>query len=165
MLLTSLGSMSGDRRRRAVWIALLVALTGCRTRWPAAQPVSPGWNTVQSLAPGTEVRVQVGDEIHTGRIESVAPDALVLRVGKASMPFVRQDIERVYERVVVGSRKRVTNILLGVASWTALAGLMIAATETDHGKEVVRNCAVIGAVAGAIYPTRFYQERVVYIRR
>ena len=154
-----------DAMARLGSIVALAALAGCAARGPAVPPASPGWSTVQALPPGTEVRVETGGAIRRGRIESVALDALVLRVGKASQPIARRDIERVYERVVIGQGKRLANVLLGVVGWTVVAGVVIAAGDVDDGKaKAVGTAAAIGAVSGAVYPTRFYGERVIYIR-
>jgi hypothetical protein len=132
-----------------------------------AEPKSTqaNWESLKQLAPGQEVRVVLNDaKSYGGQFQSVSDDGIVLRLGKDSQTFERQNVLRVSTR---GKSHRGRNALIGLAVGAG-AGVVVgvASPELGQGKCAQGSCVdagtvsmvgfwggVLGAGLGAAIPT------------
>ena len=137
-----------------------------------AEPKSTqaNWESLKQLAPGQEVQVVLNDaKSYSGQFQSVSDDGIVLRLGKDSQTFERQNVLRVSTR---GKNHRGRNALIGLAVGAG-AGVIVAVAspELGTGKCAQGSCVdagtvsvvgflagVLGAGLGAVIPTRGWHD-------
>jgi hypothetical protein len=127
----------------------------------AAQVPSSGWNSVQAISPGTEVRVTSGGAMDVrGKLASTTDNSLTISLGRSQRSFSRAQIVSVAVKKT-GHRLRNTLIGLGVG---AAVGLVIGlATANQCEGEIT--CGLVGAtgpiggtVVGLVWPTGGWRE-------
>jgi hypothetical protein len=148
---------------RAVAIILASALVA------AAQSPEPGWNSVQALAAGAEVRVKLDSRTIRGQIQNVTGDALTLNSAKGQEAFTRQEVLSLSVKKK-GHRGRDTLIGLGAG---AAVGLVVGAVsdkqctgwcvfEISRGEAAAIGAILFGAIGTAvgalIIPTGGWRE-------
>jgi len=127
----------------------------------SAQTSVANWDTVKSLAAGTQVRVAAGTGTVRGRIDRTTDDAVTVTSGKGQETFDRQQVSVVWVQKP-GRRKR--NTLIGLAVGTGVGlGIGLAARAKHNQLMIVPNSAVtagftvagalIGTVVGVVIPT------------
>lgn len=128
----------------------------------AAQPLQrgPNWERVESLPPGSEIRVLLaGGKTLRGFLQSATSDSLAINATMSQEKLLRPDIRRVQLKRP-GHRGR--NTLIGLAVGTG--GGLAAGAAIDHagpdywfpnaGKAVFAPLgAIIGTVIGVAIPT------------
>jgi hypothetical protein len=133
----------------------------------AAEPKSTqaNWESLKQLVTGQEVRVVLNDaKSYSGQFQSVSDDGIMLRLGKDSRTFERQNVLRVSTR---GKGHRGRNALIGLAVGAG-AGVIVgvASPELGQGKCAQGSCinaesaalagfvgAAVGTGLGAVLPT------------
>ncbi|MGH9455598.1 MAG: hypothetical protein ACRD2O_16685 [Terriglobia bacterium] len=152
---------------------LLMQLMAVIPLGAAPLPVNANWNSLKQLAPGDEVKIAMKNmKSYKGKFQSVGDEAIVVRLGKRSQSFARQDVLRVSTK---GKSHRLRNTLIGAAigagaglgfgQWvdgTAGCGFICFASS-DAGKEIFTpSFAVVGAIVGAVLPARGWRWRDLY---
>jgi hypothetical protein len=130
-----------------------------------AQPLQNNWDNLRQLAQGQQIRIVLNDaKSYSGQFQSVTADGIVLRLGKDSQTFERQDVLRVSTR---GTSHRGRNALIGLAVGAGTGVIVgVASPELGQGKCAQGSCVdagavsipgfwggVLGAGLGAVIPT------------
>jgi hypothetical protein len=135
-----------------------------------AQSSQNNWDNLKQLAPGEQIRIVLNDaKSYSGQFQSVSDDGIVLRLGKDSQTFERQNVLRVSTR---GRGHRGRNALIGLAVGAG-AGVIVAVAspELGTGKCAQGSCVdagvvsmvgflggALGAGLGAAMPTRGWHD-------
>jgi len=135
-----------------------------------AQSSQNNWDNLKQLAPGEQIRIVLNDaKSYSGQFQSVSDDGIVLRLGKDSQTFERQNVLWVSTR---GRGHRGRNALIGLAVGAG-AGVIVAVAspELGTGKCAQGSCVdagvvsmvgflggALGAGLGAAMPTRGWHD-------
>jgi hypothetical protein len=132
----------------------------------AGQSPAGNWNNVRTLAPGTEVRLEISGQSAThGRLERATDDSVVLTTAKSQQTFPRQQIVRISQRKE-GHRVRNALIGAGIGAGAGL-GIGLAAGRCTQfcivSPGLIRGTlagagAVVGAVVGVVLPSGGWKE-------
>jgi hypothetical protein len=128
------------------------------------QILTSSWDSVKTIAPGTEVRVTAGNSksVH-GKLGSVTDNDLVVNPGAGPQSFARPEIRGVS---VKKKGHRLRNTLIGMGAGTA-AGLAIGGAETSGCKGLLCGLAIpvygaigfiAGTVTGLVLPTGGWRQ-------
>jgi hypothetical protein len=132
----------------------------------AGQSPAGNWNNVSTLAPGTDVRVEVSGQSATrGRLERVTDDSVVLTAAKSQQTFARPQIVRISQRKE-GHRVRNALIGAGIGAGAGLGVGLAAGRCTQFcivSPGLIRGAlagagAVVGAFVGVILPSGGWKE-------
>jgi len=132
----------------------------------AGQSPVGNWNNVRTLAPGTEVRLEVSGQSAThGRLDLVTDDSVMLTTAKSQQTFPRQQIVRISQRK---DGHRVRNALIGAGIGAGAGfGIGLAAGRCTQfcivSPGLIRGAlagagAVVGAVVGVVLPSGGWKE-------
>ena len=132
----------------------------------AGQSPARNWTTVTTLAPGTDVRVEVSGQSATrGRLERVTDDSVVLTTAQSQQTFSRQQIVRISQRK---NGHRVRNALIGAGIGAGAGlGIGLAAGRCTQlcivSPGLIRGSlagagAVVGAFVGVVLPSGGWKE-------
>jgi hypothetical protein len=140
----------------------LAALTGCAVLYPP-RPAFGTWAAVQWLPPGTEVAVRVKGDKHTGAVQTVSPDSIVVRGKTGTVSIARAEILRVSRREACRSRRGSNTVIDGVV--LSLAAAMLLPFHHGNDAKLFGAMAASGIALGATAPTTTYRESDIYVRR
>ena len=135
---------------RRVFSALLLAAA-----ISAGQPPS-GWNRVQALPPGTEVRIRIArSNTIRGRLEAVGDASLTVNPGSTSRSIGRQQIAGVSVRTKARRRRSaLIGLAIGAGGGAALGGSAASTCSGSicggHGAAFVAGGTAGGALIGAL---------------
>src|SRR5262245_9991555 len=115
---------------RPALMCSLILLTGCAVHYTPHQAIN-NWAAVQWLPSGTEVAVRVDGAKHTGAVESVSKDGLVVRRKTGTVSIGRPEVRRVSLREACRSRRK-PNIITSSVVWTLGAVLLV---PFHHGND------------------------------
>jgi hypothetical protein len=146
----------------AAWILVFAALGGCATVRPSRPPMG-SWAAVEWLPPGTDVAVRVKGDKHTGALESVTPDSLVVRGKTGTISIARADVLRVSKREA-HRRQRRSNVVIDGLVCALAAGMLMPFYDGDDAK-LFGVMTASGVAIGASARTTTYVEHDIYVRR
>ena len=142
---------------QAVAVCVLVAST------LVAQ--SADWNVVKSLAPGTQIRIEIGPGKLRGQLRSVSDDAIVLSSNAGEETAMRSQVKRVAVKKV-SHRKR--HVLIGLGIGAGAGAVLTIAASACHGFGCIGAVAfevaapltfgAMGALVGALIPAGGWRE-------
>jgi hypothetical protein len=123
----------------------------------------PNWENLKQLSPRQEVKVVQNDaKSFQGNFQSVSDEAIVLHLAAGDQTFPKQNVLRIS---VQGQGHRIRNALIGAAIGAGVGLGIGAANDNPNGlfpnisKEVFTPVGgLIGAIAGALVPTRGWHE-------
>jgi hypothetical protein len=141
-------------------LARLTVLVPLLALAAAGQAPLSNWDTVRTLASGTEVRIDAGkSKVVTGKLDSVTESAVLVNVGTDRQTFDRAQVASISVRK---SGHRVRNTFIGLGVGLA-AGLGIGAAAGHNcttflcgpGDVIVGGIVGTagGTVAGVVWPT------------
>jgi hypothetical protein len=140
---------------RATVVLLIFALTS-----PAQ-----GWNKVEALAAGTEVRINLNSRTVEGKMQSATDDSLAITSDKGKEMFALREVLRVSLR---RKSHRARNALIGLGVGAGIGAGLGAATGCSHcispiseGQAIgiaARGLGAIGAIVGALIPSGRWRE-------
>jgi hypothetical protein len=147
---------------RLALICSLAALTGCTTRYTHPMAIN-NWAAVQWLPQGAEVAVRTEDGKHTGTVQTVSSDSMVVRGKTGPVSIARSDILRVSRREACRSRRTSNTVIDGLVFSLAAALLL----PFHHGSDTKLFGAMTaaGVALGATASTTTYRESDIYVRR
>jgi len=130
----------------------------------AGQAPISNWDSVKTVAPGTEVRVTSGNSKPVrGKLDNVTDNNLVISPGTGPQSFPRPEIRSVS---VKKKGHRLRNTLIGMGAGTA-AGLGIGGAAASGCKQLLCGLAVpvygaigfiAGTVTGLVLPTGGWRQ-------
>jgi hypothetical protein len=147
---------------RLAMLCSFAALTGCAVFYPP-RPAMGTWAAVQWLPPGTDVVVRVQGNKHTGAVQTVSSDSLVVRGKTGPVSIARSEVLRVSRRETCRSR-RASNTAIDGLVFSLAAGLLLPFYHGDDSK-LFGVMAATGVALGATAPTTTYREFDIYVRR
>jgi hypothetical protein len=116
------------------------------------------WSRLNTLKPGSEVRVETARTVQTGRLVAVSDDAVRFTSdGAGEVALARAEVTRVYAR---GKSNRVRNAIIGTAVGVGIGAVMYGTLGTWFRNEGDGDTAymlavpiAVGAGVGAALPT------------
>jgi hypothetical protein len=148
--------------KRLAVILSVAALGGCAVVHGTRPPMG-SWAAVQWLTPGTDVVILVKGDTHTGALQTVSADGIVVRGKTGPIAIARSDVLRVSRRETC-RRKRTSNTLIDGLVFSLAAGLLVPFYHGDDAK-LFGVMAASGAAIGATARTTTYREFDIYVRR
>lgn len=148
--------------RAVIPIAIAVTLSGCAVLHGSPPPIGT-WATVQWLPVGTEVAVRVEGVKHTGTVQTVSSDSMVVRGKTGPISIARSDILRVSRREVCRSQRTSNTVINGLV-FSLAAGLLLPFYHGNDAK-LLGVMSASGAALGATARTTTYREFDIYVRR
>jgi hypothetical protein len=132
----------------------------------AHPPENTNWNNLSQLAPGSEIKIVLGNKkSYQGKFQSLSDEAIVVRLGHGVRIFDRQNVLRVLTK---GKSRRLRNTLIGAAvgagAGLAFGGAADAedffhfSTTGQNYKIFIPSFAVVGAIVGAALPARRWHK-------
>ena len=121
----------------------------------AAVPALAGnelWSVVQSIAPGTQIEVQIKGAKHRGTVSAVTASSLSLNTSSAQMSLSQPEIRKVKVRKSNYRRRTIVGGLIGLGAGIAGAapfGAIAANEGHDDQASIVAAGAAIGFGIGA----------------
>jgi len=140
------------------WIFALGLLLGLFAALPlgAANPPNSAanWDNLKTLAPGEKTGIVLnGKKSYDGKFQSLAENAIVVRLAAGGQTFTRDSVLRVSTK---GQSHRLRNAVIGVAVGAGI-GAGAGAAQSDNDAYVfayyVPFLAVVGALGGAVIPS------------
>ena len=150
------------RIKPAFALAVLLGLLGAAPLRAAGPPMSnANWDNLKRLTPGDDVRIVLHDKkSYRAKFQSVADDAIVLRLASGDQTFNRRDVLRISTR---GPSRRLRHALIGAAVGAGIGVAAAAGTRREDTENPALGYAVLpplfagfGAGIGAFVPSGWH---------
>lgn len=148
--------------KAAAWVLACSALGGCAVWRTPHQPIGT-WAAVQWLPAGTEVVVLADGIKHTGTLEDISADSIVVREETGRISIERSDVLRVSRRETCRRQRRSNTVIEGTVF--SLAAAMLLPFHHGNDAKLFGVMAASGVALGATARTTTYRESDVYVRR